>query len=189
MSTPIKTVLLTKDQLRSKATQVNGKPTPSAPSALREKHANIWIIIKNKTQFDISYLPQETWFDYGRFYEGTPAIGAFDITGFGVCNKNLTLTGVGGGIPYGLALDQSNKFNFAIGFTDPNAGTYKASVVESTKGKDAWEKANENGSLLQSNSIYSGVNEDGEKVLFRFELNATPGNTMTVNISQVFIEQ
>lgn len=41
-------------------------------------------------------------------------MGAWDLTGFGVSNKDWTATGVGGGLPYEVELDQNHKFEFAI---------------------------------------------------------------------------
>ena len=71
------------------------------------------------------------------------------------------------------------------GFENPLAGSYAASIIKGHDRQAAYKKAcdERSGNTITSDK-YSGKNDDDDIERFKLNLSATPGETMTISISQ-----
>lgn len=73
------------------------------------------------------------------------------------------------------------------GWTSPQAGSFKAGVVASTKAEDGYNGASQTGGAIQSANVYSGKDKDGHIMKFRVHISAAPGQEMLYVINQVLV--
>ncbi len=71
------------------------------------------------------------------------------------------------------------------GWTAPTAGAYKAGVVESSKGVDGYNAADNDGGSLTSKYIFKGKDKEGKAAKFRIHISAAPGQHALFVVKQV----
>ncbi|KAF8544609.1 hypothetical protein BDD12DRAFT_814930 [Trichophaea hybrida] len=168
------------------AGEVASKETPDVGSELKEKTRWLQCTTKNQTQFNI--LLENTYFDSGRYWDTPGSIDPFTQDVFSLCNgDNSAFTGVSGGTSYKIVIDSQHTFHFAIGWTNPYAGAFKAGVVESNKAEDGYNNATVTGNSIQSPQ-YQGKDKDGNASIFYFHISASPSQNARFCINQVRVD-
>lgn len=182
----ILTTILSGVELAAKIGEVAQKIIPDAPKDLKDKYRWIQCTVKNETQFDL--LLEGTYFDSGRYWTAPGSIGNFDQLVFSCCNgDNSILTGVSGGNALRLSLDSEHYYDFALGWTNPTAGAFKAGVVESNSAKEGYEKASETGGSIMSSSVFVGKDKDGKEAKFKIHISAAPGPATLYVVKQILV--
>ncbi|KAI0344290.1 hypothetical protein BDW22DRAFT_1344362 [Trametopsis cervina] len=177
------TTIITAAELAQKAAEVARKLIPSPPTQLKEKHRWMQCTIKNETQFSI--FLENTYFDSGRYWDAPGSIKPFDQGVFSICNGDGTiLTGASGGNAFKLDLDNQHDYYFSLGWTAPQFGAYKTSVVESKDPKVAYEAAKDTGGSINSSTTYKGTDKDGKAVKFTFHISSAPSQNSLFVINQ-----
>ncbi|KDQ13439.1 hypothetical protein BOTBODRAFT_66681 [Botryobasidium botryosum FD-172 SS1] len=164
--------------------EVVAKPLPSPPPGLEDKRRWIQCTVKNATQFNILF--QGTYLDSGRYWDAPGSIAPFHTMTFSGCNGDYSIfTGVSGGNAFSITLDHNTTWDFALGWTNPYAGSIKGAVVESSDPQSGYEHANANGNSIRSTSSYRGKDADGNEIIIHFHVSAAPGQRATYVITQV----
>ncbi|KAF3933740.1 hypothetical protein ABW19_dt0206325 [Dactylella cylindrospora] len=177
-------IILSTAELALKAKEIADKKTPDAGSSLKEKTRWIQCTVKNATQFNI--LLEGNYFGSGRYEQAPASIDPFTQMTFSCCNgDNTIMTGVSGGTSFRVTLDDNVSYPFAIGWTSPYVGAFKAGVAESESAEEGYNQASENGKSLSSKDQYTGKDKDKNEARFYFHLSAAPGQQAMFVITQV----
>lgn len=154
----------------------------AVPGELKEKTRWLQFTINNKTQFPITWAGQE-YFDSGRFWKAPSGIDSVAQGMFSVCNKdNSVATGVSGGVVYKLEVPDGHSFEFALGFSNPFAGSQKASILLGSSAEGAYKEIVDH-STSRTHS-FSAVTESGEKVTVALTFTVTPAQEAMLTITQ-----
>ncbi|KAI0373243.1 hypothetical protein BV20DRAFT_1050153 [Pilatotrama ljubarskyi] len=185
--TTLNNVLNQGADLANNIAQVASKPIPKPASDLQEKYRWLQCTLKNETQFDIVLL--DTYFDSGRYWTAPGNVNAFDQMVWSACNRDDSVfTGVAGGTGFRIMMDANNYHDFAVGYTNPTIGAYKAGVaVASGKGVDGYELADSAGRSGTTKAVYEGKDKDGNPVKFRFLMSGSPGQEPLFIVKQVML--
>ncbi|KAI9816331.1 MAG: hypothetical protein M1826_001866 [Phylliscum demangeonii] len=173
MATAVFRVVMALAPYLIKAAEVKKAPTPDAGEQVKEKSRWLQGTVRNASDFPI--LAQRSHFDSGRYEDGPSRIDAFELATFSACNgDNTFMTGVSGGQSFKIEIDEQHAFAFSIGFTNPWAGTYKASVVTGDDPHRAYDHASQEGGSIESET-YVAKDADGKEVRFKLHVSATAG--------------
>ncbi|PQE29507.1 hypothetical protein CJF32_00003258 [Rutstroemia sp. NJR-2017a WRK4] len=180
----IASLIVSSLQLAVAVKQTADASAPAIPTGLQEKKRWLQCTLKNQTQF--SLLLQQTYHDSGRFYSAPGSVASFHQMTFSVCSRDNSVgTGVSGGASFRADLDHHHSFHFAIGWTNPYLGSFKAGVIEAKAAKDGYNAASGDGSFVQSEHGYKGKDEKGENAHIIFHISATPGQKPMFVITEV----
>ncbi|KAI1171819.1 hypothetical protein F4777DRAFT_564120 [Nemania sp. FL0916] len=184
---PILAEILDALKLAKKIKEALDKLIPPPPQDLKDKHRWMQITLKNATQFPL--LLDQTYFDSGRYWTAPAGSSAFDQNVFSVCNKDHSpVTGASGGTSFQIVLDKTHTFNIALGWTAPEAGRFKAGVIESTDPKDGYNAASPTGNFIISQNEYEGTDKEGNPTKIYFHVSAAPGNEAMFVVTEVKLE-
>ncbi|KAF8803225.1 hypothetical protein BYT27DRAFT_6739967 [Phlegmacium glaucopus] len=183
MPIPIIGTIITGIELAKDIKKVADMLIPDPPKELTDKLRWLQCTLKNETQFRVLLL--ESYFSSGRYWDAPSTFGPFDQLVYSCCNDDYAPTGVSGGTGFRLLLDDQHYFDFALGWTDPLLGSYKAGVVGSGSAKDAYDHANDDGGSLISKDIFEGRDKEGNTAKFRIHISATPGQKPLFVVEQV----
>ncbi|KAF8803222.1 hypothetical protein BYT27DRAFT_7214790 [Phlegmacium glaucopus] len=174
-------------ELIKKIKEVADMLIPDAPKELTDKFRWLQCTVKNETQFQV--LLQETYFDSGRYWDAPGTFGQFSQLVYSCCNDDNAPTGLSGGTAFRLSLDDQHYFDFALGWTSPLLGSYKAGVVASSSAKDAYGSADDHGASLISKDIFEGKDKDGNTAKFRIHVSAAPSQKPLFVVVQVPVSE
>ncbi|KAF8803230.1 hypothetical protein BYT27DRAFT_7340934 [Phlegmacium glaucopus] len=152
---------------------------------LAKKIKELQCTLKNETQFQV--LLQETYFNSGRYWDAPGTFRPFDQLVYSCCNDDNAPTGVAGGTAFRLSLDDRTYFDFALGWTNPLFGSYKAGVVASGSAKDAYDQSDDDGGSLISKDIFEGKDKDGNTA--KFHISAAPNQRPQFVVVQVPVSE
>ncbi|RYP08479.1 hypothetical protein DL765_008773 [Monosporascus sp. GIB2] len=181
---PIAALIVGALQLGVAVKQTADASAAAPPSGLQEKKRWLQCIVQNQTQFAL--LLQETYHDSGRFYRAPGSVASFHQMSFSVCSRDNSVgTGVSGGASFRMDLDNSHSFHFAIGWTNPFMGSFKAGAIEANAAKDGYEVASSDGSSIRSRHTYKGKDDKGKDAYISFHISASPGQEPSFVITEV----
>ncbi|KAK7458740.1 hypothetical protein VKT23_009740 [Stygiomarasmius scandens] len=176
-----------------KGKQASEKVT--TPKTADGKKYQMEITVVNKTQFPINLGDDLTYFWTGRYADGKgpTTIDPFSKMTYCVCNTDAVLidSGVTGGNAFRIYLDGKTYYDFAIGWTCPVVGRYKAGILEPKDGKNfaeqGYDSATEDGKAYTSTKAWLGPTEaeassekKDSKAITKFRLDAVPGRQPTL---------
>ncbi|KAJ7588814.1 hypothetical protein C8J56DRAFT_50527 [Mycena floridula] len=164
--------------------RVEYKPIPDPDPLLTEKFRWIQCVVKNQTQFPIQ-VQGPPYFDSGRYWTPPTDIEPFDQMVFSCSNGDESLAGVTGGTAFRIALDLVTFYDFAVGWTSPTVGGFKASIVKSDNPRIAYEQATLEGNALKSKEVFRGFQKNGHPVERQIYMSAAAGQYMIYVITEV----
>lgn len=156
------------------------------PTGLDDKYRSIKVSVVNQTQFEVMYTGHD-YFASGKYWTAPTNAPKFSAMEFSGCNSDGTiLTGIAGGTTFTINTGGSIKpVDFAIGFSNPAAGSIKIGLsLNTTKAENAYESADSH-TVTHETSPMSGVDRSGKPVRFKFVFVATPAREAKVTITQV----
>lgn len=164
--------------------EVDYKPIPDPDPLLTKKFRWIQCVVKNQTQFPIQ-VQGPPYLDSGRYWTPPTDVGSFDQMIFSCCNGDDSIAGATGGTAFRIALDPVTFYDFAVGWTNPSVGGFKASIVQSDNPKDAYEQATLEGNALTSQGVFRGFQKSGNPVERHIYMSAAAGQYMIYVITEV----
>jgi hypothetical protein len=160
----------------------NEIPAPSAD--LKDKDRWMTVTIFNQTQFNIIWTGGD-YFSSGRFWKAPTNVGPFDSMTFSVCDKNASLlTGCSGGAAFSIQLSNGSTVPFAVGFTNPQIGAIKASVVQPGSAEAGYDEASSS-SMSTSTALLQGMDDKGNTINMFFKMASSPGQEAAITITQM----
>ncbi|KAG8950271.1 hypothetical protein FRC04_007905 [Tulasnella sp. 424] len=201
MAQPIATVLVSAARYDSSVSQIAGTKPVEVKKEIYE-NKNRWLVCTVKNMTDFPILSMANYMDSGRYDDSPQRVEPFEIMTFTCCEK---MWGVSGGHSFCINLDSGNQLFFALGFTNPYAGTLKASVEvpadsneianlqkDGTEGeeakiqlaKQAYGNCTESPKTIKS-PAYQAKDEKEKDVVFHFEISASSGTYPVYNIKEV----
>ncbi|KAJ7585909.1 hypothetical protein C8J56DRAFT_787977, partial [Mycena floridula] len=157
---------------------------PDPDPLLTERPSWIHCVVKNQTQFPIQ-VQGPPYLHSGRYWTPPTDIKPFDQMVFSCCNKDEVAEGATGGTAFRITLDAITFYDFAVGWTNPFAGGFKASIVKSDNPRTAYEKATLEGNALRSEEVFRGFQKNGNPVERRIYMSAAAGQYMIYVITEV----
>jgi len=164
--------------------RVDYKPIPDPDPLLTEKFRWIQCVVKNQTQFPIQ-VQGPPYLDSGRYWTPPTDVERFDQMVFSCCNGDYSMAGATGGTAFRITLDPVTFYDFAVGWTTPAVGGFKASIVKSDNPKDAYEQATLEGNALTSKEVFRGFQKSGNPVERHIYMSAAAGQYMIYVITEV----
>ncbi|KAI0713532.1 hypothetical protein C8Q76DRAFT_693423 [Earliella scabrosa] len=158
------------------------EPIPDPSTELMDQYRWIQCTLKNETQFDV--LPLDTYMDSGRYWAAPDRLAPFTQMTFSACDQGI-FSGATGGTAFRVWLDGEHYYDFSWGWTAPAIGSFKAAVVESDKGVDGYNAANDQHGSLVSRCLFEGKDRLGWQTRFRFRVSAEPGQKALFVVKQV----
>ncbi|KAM0751889.1 hypothetical protein T439DRAFT_379963 [Meredithblackwellia eburnea MCA 4105] len=152
------------------------------------KNYRLNISILNKTQFKISLGDNPTYFDHGRYSKNPHDIAPWSTLDYEVVNADNEAAGVSGGNSFIIWFDGKTSYEFAIGWTCPLIGSYKASIHHGTDPKkDGYDLATSGGNGFTSEIVWSGPDEkDPSKTnYFKLRFDCSAGSHPQYSVSQL----
>jgi hypothetical protein len=156
---------------------------PELPSGLQGKDHWLMMTVYNQTQYPLVFLA--SYFNSGRFYTAPTNVPPFkDMTFSGCASDGSLLTGVSGGVQFQIGVP-GNPLTFGIGFSNPQIGAYKASVVagDGATAEQAYDKI-DNTTITATFPAFSGTDVNGNPVKVSFQLVSSPGQEASVTVTE-----
>ncbi|KAI0746731.1 hypothetical protein C8Q80DRAFT_791615 [Daedaleopsis nitida] len=166
--------------LQERRSGVEKQPLPDVPPLVALVGHWLQPTIKNGTQFKITFLTSH--FDSGEYHTKPADIAPFEQMTFS-CIQNRNFHGVAGGTQFRISFDDAHYMNFAVGWTNPEIGSLKASAVEGGP-YYAYEQATDKSTTLTSKDMYEAKDKDGNSLKFRIQITAQPGATPVFVVKQ-----
>lgn len=165
----------------------------TAPPTGAITDSNRWLTVTvfNQTQFDLVYLAGSTYFDSGRFYTAPTNVSPFESMTFSASSSDGSYkTGVSGGVVFQLQMPSSGTSDqtqdVAIGFTNPEWGSYKTYVMFGNNADTAETNAT-NKSVSATSQNFSGVDTNEQPVQINFLAASSPGPEASITITQQYV--
>lgn len=167
-----------------------GEAFPGPPAGITDKYRWLTVTVFNQTQYEIVYLGN-AYFDSGRFWAAPTNIEPFSSMTLSGCNTDGSFfTGVSGGAAFQLQMPQqgggSQTLEIDIGFTNPDMGAIKTSVLLNAGPEAAYDAATSSSSNVTS-STFSGVDDKGNPTTIQFFITASPGQEASVTITEEIV--
>ncbi|CDO68902.1 hypothetical protein BN946_scf185000.g45 [Trametes cinnabarina] len=160
--------------------------TPPPPPGLKDKWRWLQCTLKNETQFKIQLL--DSYFNSGRYWDSPKDVDPFTQMVFSCCNDDGSiLTGVAGGTAFRVILNESVHYDFAVGWTNPAAGSLKASIVPGSRGVYGYESANPDGSSFMDDTVYEAKDGDGNPVQFKLHFSGAAGQEAMFVVKEIVL--
>jgi hypothetical protein len=154
---------------------------PAPPAGLTGKSHWVTMTVFNQTQYEIVF--QSSYFDSGRFWTAPTNVPPFESMTFSGCESDGSImTGVSGGVQFSIAIP-GNAQPFSAGFSNPEIGAYKASVVAGGTAQSAYN-AIDNSTISDSIGPIAGTDTNGKAVTLNFGLVSSPGPEASVTVTQ-----
>ena len=154
---------------------------PAPPAGLTGKSHWVTMTVFNQTQYELVF--QSAYFDSGRFWTAPTNVSPFEEMTFSGCESDGSImTGVSGGVQFSIAIP-GNAQPFSAGFSNPEIGAFKASVVAGGSPQSAYQ-AIDNSTINTSLGPISGTDTNGKPVTLTFSLVSSPGPEASVTVTQ-----
>lgn len=155
---------------------------PDTPTDLKQKARWLTMTVFNRTQYQVVY-DGGSYFNSGRMWKAPTSVPPYGEMTFSVSNAdNSFFTGVSGGVLFTLDIPGAPQ-GFAVGFSSPYAGAYKASVLVGATAEQAYE-AIQSGSTTATISGLKGTDKEGNPVALLFQLVSESGAEASVTVTQ-----
>jgi hypothetical protein len=155
---------------------------PDTPKELTEKARWMTLTVFNQSQYQLVY-DGGSYFNSGRMWKAPTTVPPFSQMTCSMSNAdNSFFTGVSGGLLFTIDIPGAPQ-RFAVGFSSPYAGAYKASVVPGGTAEAAYE-AIHSGSTTASISGIKGTDKEGNPVTLSFQLVSESGAEASVTVTQ-----
>ena len=159
-------------------------------SVLSSGEREVSVTFYNQTQFEVIYSGS-SYFDSGRFDTPPTNVQPFSTMTFSGCSKDDSiLTGVSGGACFQLQLmgtdNSTQELDVAIGFTNPEIGSNKASASFGSDPRAAYNGVTDSSTQAKS-GLFLGTDTNGNATTIQFMLASAPGTTVSITLTQMIV--
>ncbi|KAG5795500.1 hypothetical protein H9Q69_005434 [Fusarium xylarioides] len=179
----INTVLDPPARLAAKVKDTLRALTPHPSDEIRDKHRWYQCTVQNATQFEIRL--EDSYFNAGKYLTAPKSVGPYGQMTFTAYND---WAGASTGLWFSAHLDETHRFDFAIGLDAPMMGGFKAGVVKSNSAKTGLENATREERSITSKDRYKGEDSEGDGRVIEFHVVAYPGMEMKATITQLVVD-